>query len=152
MHQNYVRPQTTVSLVAGDIWVAEAREAMQSAFGSWARGGTTLTTPVPPRPTSLAPTTIYLKDSPGLAQSLVSASLPLPVRDNADAAAIDALASLLGDATVSSGSRFYNAFRVERGLSYGPSVQLITRPVPEWAPIIARAPVAPAVTDPAVML
>jgi zinc protease len=152
MHQRYLRPQNTVVVIAGDVTVAEARATMQSTFGGWPRGGTTVTPTVPTAPATLPPTTIYLKDSPGLAQSIVFAGLLLPGRDSGDAAAIDALASVLGDFSVSSGSRVYNAFRVERGLSYSPSVQLAARPVPEMAPLGVRAQVAPAVTDTAVMM
>jgi zinc protease len=83
---------------------------------------------------------------------MVSAGMLVPGRDASDAAAIDALTSVLGDFSASSGSRFYRAFRIERGLSYGPSVQLMTRTIPEKSVLVARAPVAPAVTDTAVMM
>ena len=151
LHQKYLRPQNTVVVIAGDITMAEARQAMSSTFASWERGGTTVTATTPTAPTSPAPTTIYLKDSPGLPQSLVSASLLVPGRNSPDAAAIDAMASVLGDFSVSSGSRIYNAFRLERGLSYSPSVQLAARPIPEMAPLVTTASVAPGVTDTAVM-
>jgi predicted Zn-dependent peptidase len=74
----------------------------------------------------------------------------LPGRDNADATAIEAVAALLGDFSFSSGSRVYNAFRMERGLSYSPRVELGARPAPEPLPLFATLPVAPGVVDTAV--
>jgi len=152
LKDNYLRPQNTTLVIAGDVTVAEVRAAMQSSFGSWPRGGRTVSSMTPSAPSSSAPTTIYLKDSPGLAQTIVLAGLLVPGRENPDAAAIDALASVLGDFSVSAGSRVYNAFRIERGLSYSPSVQLAQRPIPEMAPLVARAQVAPTVVDTAVMM
>jgi predicted Zn-dependent peptidase len=83
---------------------------------------------------------------------MIVGGLLVPGRDVADAAAVDAMASLLGDLRASAGSRIYNAFRVERGLSYSPVVQLAGRPIPEKAPLVAIAPVPPGVTDTAVMM
>ncbi len=150
MHQKYLRPQNVMMVIAGDVSVAEARAALTKAFGQWQRGGTTTAPIVPQAPTAPAPTTIYLKDSPGLAQSLVVAGQILPGRDHADAEAIEALASVLGDFSVSAGSRVYNAFRIERGLSYSARVELGSRPVPETVPLVATFAVAPAVTDTAI--
>jgi zinc protease len=152
MRQKYLRPQNTLIVVGGDVTMAEVRAAMASAFGKWGRGGTTVALVTPQAPTTPAPTTIYLKDSPGLPQSMIVGGLLVPGRDVADAAAIDAMASLLGDLRASAGSRIYNAFRVERGLSYSPVVQLAARPIPERSPLVAIAPVPPAVTDTAVMM
>jgi zinc protease len=152
MRQKYLRPQNTLVVVGGDVTPAEVRAAMMSAFGGWARGGVTVGLTTPAAPSTPAPTTIYLKDSPGLPQSMILGGVLVPGRDVADAATIDAMASLLGDLRASAGSRIYNAFRIERGLSYSPVVQLAARPVPEKAPLVAIAPVVPAVTDTAVMM
>lgn len=150
IHQKYLRPQNLMMVIVGDVSVAEARAAVTKEFGQWQRGGTTITPIVPPAPATPAATTIYLKDSPGLAQSLVVAGQTLPGRDHADAAAIETLASVLGDFSVSAGSRVYNAFRIERGLSYSARVELGSRPVPETVPLVATFAVAPAVTDTAI--
>lgn len=148
MKEQYLRPQNTMLVVAGDVTVAEARAAVTRAFGSWQRGGTTISiAPLAPTP---APTTIYLKDSPGLNQAVIVGSQLMPGRDNPDAAAVDALALLLGDFSVSSGSRVYSAFRLERGLSYSPSVNLATRPVGELVPLYATVSVAPGMADTAI--
>jgi zinc protease len=150
LHQKYLRPQNFMMVVAGDVSVAEARAAVAKSFGGWQRGGTTVTPIVPAAPATPSPTTIYLKDSPGLAQALIVAGQILPGRDNADAAAIETLASVLGDFSVSAGSRVYNAFRIDRGLSYSARVELMSRPVPETVPLIATLAVAPTVTDTAI--
>jgi zinc protease len=149
MQQTYLRPQNTTVVIAGDVTVPEARSALMKSFGGWQRGGTTIT-PLVPKAPAPAPTTIYLKDNPGAVQSLVSAGLVLPGRENADAEAIAALGSLLGDFSVSSGSRVYSAFRLERGLSYSPRVELASRPVPETAPLVATFLVPLGVTDTAI--
>ena len=149
MQQKYLRPQNTMLVISGDVTVPEARAALARAFGGWQRGGTTVTPTVPAAPTP-APTTIYLKDNPGATQSLVVSGIVLPGRENVNAAAVEALSSVLGDFSVSSGSRMYSAFRLERGLSYSPRVELATRPVPETAPLVATLQVPVGVTDTAI--
>ena len=150
IHQQYLRPQNTVIAVTGDVTVAEAKAALAAAFGAWQRGGTTVR-PYTARPNPPKPTTIYLLDAPGQSQAGVIGGQLLPGRDNADGAVIETLSALLGDFGVSSGSRFYQAFRVERGLSYSPRIELLTRPVPEMAPLIATASVPTPLADTAVM-
>jgi zinc protease len=150
LHGKYVRPQNTVIVIAGDVTPTEAREAMRATFGSWARGGTTVAPIIPAPPTTPAPTTIYLKDSPGLPQSLIVTGLLVPGPESRDAAAIGAMTTVLGDFKVSSGSRIYTALRTERGLSYSASVQQLGRPVGEMGVLAAIAAVAPGVTDTAV--
>jgi predicted Zn-dependent peptidase len=150
MQQAYLRPQNTMIVVSGDVTVPEARAALAASFGNWQRGGTTIT-PLIPKALPPAPTTIYLKDNPGAVQSMVVAAQVLPGRDNPDAASIEALASVLGDFSVSSGSRVYTAFRSERGLSYSPRVELATRPIGETAPLVAAFQAPAGVTDTAVM-
>jgi zinc protease len=122
---------------------------MRAAFGGWVRSSATYT-PVVPKPTA-RPTTIYLRDVPNQAMAVVVAAQVLPGRDNADAASIDALASVLGDFTVSSGSRVYRAFRTDRGLSYSPRVELVARPIPETAPLVGTFSVPTGSADTAIM-
>jgi zinc protease len=149
LRQAYLGPQNAIVVIAGDVTRAEAREALQAAFGGWARSSATYT-PVVPKPAA-RPTTIYLRDVPNQAMAVVAAAQILPGRDHADAAAIDALASVLGDFTVSSGSRVYRAFRTERGLSYSPRVELAARPIPETVPLIGTFSVPTASADTAIM-
>ena len=149
MKDKYLRPQNTIIVVAGDITVAEAREAMTSAFGSWERGGVTVT-PIVPAFRGPQPTTIYIRDVPNAAQSIVTMGQVMPGRDHADAAAITALAAVLGDFSFGAGSRIYNAVRNERGLSYTVGVQLAERPVPETVALYASLSTPAISTDTAV--
>ena len=151
LKDKYLRPQNTTIVIVGDVTVADARDAVAIAFGGWERGGTTVTSIAPPTPVA-APTAIYLKDSPGLAQTFVAAGFALPGRDHADTPAIEALSALVGDAGFAAGSRLYTAFRAERGLSYAIGVTQTTRPIPETAPLIATLTVTPASVDTAVVL
>lgn len=150
LQQKYLRPQNTLLVVAGDVTVAEARAALASEFGGWERGGTTVAPIVPAIPAP-APTTIYLKDSPGLAQTTLVGGQLVPGRDHADAAAIEMVATMLGDFSVSVGSRVHQAFRGERGLSYSASAQLSPRPMPEPSVLSVVLTVAPANMDTAVV-
>jgi zinc protease len=147
--EKYLRPQNTMLVVAGDVSVREAREAIEHAFGGWQRGGTTVTPIVPETPPP-APTTIYLRDTPGANQSIIVGSQLFPGRESPDAAAIDALTSVLGDFAVSSGSRFYYAFRTERGLTYSPRMSFFTRPIGEKSALVTSVAVGTGMTDTAV--
>jgi zinc protease len=149
IRQKYLRPQNAMLVVAGDVTVREAREAIEHAFGGWERGGTTYM-PVAMETPPPAATTIYLKDVPGANQSIIVGSQLFPGRESPDAAAIDALNSVLGDFAVSSGSRFYYAFRTERGLSYSPRMNFFTRPIGEKSALVTSVAVAPGMTDTAV--
>lgn len=149
MKRDYLGPQNTIIVITGDVTRAEAKRAMQEAFGKWERSRVTVSPVVPAGPASAAPTTIYLKDRPGSATSTIVAGPVVPGRDNANAASVDAMVAVLGDG---SSSRVYRAFRTERGLSYVSGVQVLTpRPIPETAIVSAVLPVATAATDSGVM-
>ena len=149
MQATFLRPQNTLIVVTGDVTVAEARAAVANAFSTWQKSGTTVGPPAQ-TPAQAPPTAIYLRDVPGLAQTVITVGQVVPGRDSPDAAAIDALVSVLGDAGASAGSRVYTAFRTERGLSYSPIVRLSTRPVPESVVMVGDIAVAAANTDTAV--
>lgn len=150
--KRYLGPQNTLIVIAGDVTVAEARRAMRQAFGSWARSSETMAPVVPAAPAQPAATTIYLKDMPGQANPLIVSGQILPGRDNADGAAIETLASVLGDFSVTAGSRVYRAFRLDRGLAYSPRVELPQRPIPETVPLIGTFSVPAASVDTAVLV
>jgi zinc protease len=148
----YLRPQNLTVVLVGDITMADARQAVASAFGSWARGGTTVGPNVQPAPSTPAPTTIYLRDNPGMSLAWMDAGELVPGRDSPDAAAVSVLSSLLGNFTVSTGSRVYTAFRIERGLSYGPNTILQQSQFGEMAPLVMQASVPQALMDTAVLV
>jgi zinc protease len=150
--KRYLGPQNTLIVIAGDVTLAEARRAMRAAFGSWTRSSEIMAPVVPAAPAQPVATTIYLKDMPGQATPLIVSGQILPGRDNADGAAIEALASVLGDFSVSAGSRVYRAFRLDRGLAYSPRVELPQRPIPETVPLIGTFSVPAASIDTAVLV
>jgi zinc protease len=151
LHAQYLRPQNVTLVVGGDVTVAEVRATLAEVFGKWERGGTTHARIVAKAPAAPAPTTIYLKDLPGQPQATLMMGQLVPGRDAPDAFAIEALTAVLGDFTLSSQSRAYNAVRMERGLSYSVAVQLPTaRPAGEPVAMYASLSVAPALIDTAV--
>jgi len=145
----YLRPQTTTIVVAGDVTPAEARLAVEKAFASWEKTGTTIEPGVAAPAVASMPTTIFLRDQPGAPQSFIIGGQLIPSRASADAAAIEAVAAVLGGA--SGGSRLFDAFRVARGLSYNPNSQILWRPEPQLATWIAATTVPTAKTDTAVI-
>lgn len=149
LQTTYLRPQNTVVVVAGDITVPEARAAVEKAFSSWERGGTTIESAIPAPPAYVAPTTIFLRDQPNAPLSLIIGGQVVPSRGTAGVAPIEAVDAILGGA--SGGSRMFQAFRVDRGLSYSPSMSIDWRPEPQIATWRGIATVAPAKTDSAVM-
>ena len=145
----YMGPQNATIVIAGDISRAEARKAVQETFGNWQRSEKTVE-PVARATALQTPTTIYLKDAPGMRVAQIVTGQVVPGRENPDAAAISALGAMLGSAAASAGSRVYRAFRTERGLAYSPAVELFARPVPETAPLSGRLTVADTAVDVAV--
>ncbi|MEO5567812.1 MAG: pitrilysin family protein [Gemmatimonadaceae bacterium] len=152
MKQMYLGPQNAIFVIGGDVTRAEVRRALTEVFGNWERATSTVAPMVPSVPQVRAPTTIYLKDAPGQANPVFTSGQVMPGRDHGDGAAIEVLASVLGDAGVSSGSRVYRAFRTDAGLSYGPNVQLGSRPSPENVVLVGSFSVAPTAVEQAVNL
>lgn len=152
MKRMYLGPQNAIFVIGGDVTRAEVRRALTDVLGNWERATTTVGLIVPRAPEVRAPTTIYLKDAPGQANPVFVSGQLMPGRDHADGAAIEVLASVLGDAGVSSGSRVYRAFRTDAGLSYAPNVQLGSRPIPENVLLVGSFSVAPTAVEQAVNL
>jgi zinc protease len=149
---DYLRPQNLTVVLVGDVTLKDAKAALASAFGAWPRGGKTVPPIVIPSPAAPAATTIYLKDNPRANLAYMDAGQLVPGRDSRDAAAVSVLSSLLGNFTVSTGSRVYTAFRTERGLSYGPNTLLQQSPYGEAAPLVLQASVPVALMDTAVLV
>jgi len=113
----YVQPARAVIVVTGDITAAAAKAALDKALGGWPAGGTkpSFAYPELPKP---QPTTIYLVDKPGAAQSTFAVGLPGPPRSTADYWPIQVMNTMLGGFFQ---SRLNANIREEKGLSYGVS-------------------------------
>jgi Predicted Zn-dependent peptidases len=148
LQTTYLRPQNTVVVVAGDVTLAEARGVVERAFASWERTGTTVEPNIPAPPPRVEPTTIYLRDDPGAPTSTIYTGLVVPGRGGSDAMAIEAVNTVLGG--TQGAGRMWQAFRVDRGLSYFPASGLIWHPEPQVGAWNGLAQVPAAKTDTAV--
>ncbi len=116
-HKAYFQPGRATIVVVGDITPAAAKAAVEKALAGWPAGGSkpAFAYPaLPPKP----PTTIYLVDKPGAAQSTFAIGITGPPRSTADYYAIEVMNTLLGGMFQ---SRLNANIREEKGLSYGVS-------------------------------
>jgi zinc protease len=114
-HKAYFQPGRAAIVVVGDVTAAGARAAVEKALAAWPAGGSKpdFAYPAVPEP---KPTTIYLVDKPGAAQSTFAIGLPGPPRRTADYYALEVMNTLLGGMFQ---SRLNANIREEKGLSYG---------------------------------
>jgi zinc protease len=113
----YFQPGRAAVVVTGDITPAAAKAAVEKALAGWPAGGSKPAFSYPPLPPK-EPTTIYLVDKPGAAQSTFAIGLPGPPRSTPDYYAIEVVNTLLGGMFQ---SRLNANIREEKGLSYGVS-------------------------------
>ncbi len=145
--QHYTPAQTTI-VITGDINMTEARELLNSRFGSWSAAGQA------PEPVAAAQlpaaidraTTIYLVDKPGAAQSVIALARPGIERSNPDYYAVQVMNTILGG---SFSSRLNQNLRETKGWTYGAGSGFAYRPVP--GPFRATAQVRTNVTDSSLM-
>lgn len=125
----YLRPQNAVIVVAGDVTVAEASEAVKKAFSSWKNTGTSIESKYLAPKTAPVPTTIYLRDFPGAPQSAIQGMEVIPSRASKDAPTIAMIDGIVAGQQVS--SRMWDAFRGSHGLSYSPIGVIAWRTPPQ---------------------
>jgi zinc protease len=113
----YFQPGRVVVIVTGDVTAAAAKATVDKALAAWAAGGSKPTFSYPALPAKV-PTTIYLVDKPGAAQSTFAIGNPGPPRSTPDYAALEVMNTLLGGMFQ---SRLNANIREEKGLSYGVS-------------------------------
>ena len=111
------QPQRAVFIVTGDVQAAAVKAAIEKAFALWQAGnvGADFTYPAVPEK---RPTTIYLVDKPGAAQSTFSIGLAGPPRSTPDYYALSVMNTMLGGMFQ---SRLNANIREEKGYSYGVS-------------------------------
>jgi zinc protease len=114
-HKNYFQPGRASIVVVGDVTTVSAQAIVEKALSAWPAGGSKPDFSYPAvQPQK--PTTIYLVDKPGAAQSTFAIGLPGPPRSTPDYYAIEVMNTLLGGMFQ---SRLNANIREEKGLSYG---------------------------------
>jgi zinc protease len=116
-HRAYFTPGRALVTVVGDIRPDDARRAIERSLAGWARGGERPAFSYPPVP-SPRPTTIYLVDKAGSAQSVFVIGLPGPLRNTPDYYALEVMNTILGGMFQ---SRLNANIREQKGYSYGVS-------------------------------
>jgi len=114
-HHQYFQPGRAVITIAGDVDPAKVRAAVEKTLADWPAGGARPKFDYPAAPAP-GPTTIYLVDKPGSAQSVFSIGLPGPERSTPDYYAIEVMNTILGGLFQ---SRLNHNIREEKGYSYG---------------------------------
>lgn len=128
-------------VVTGDITLAEARREIAARFGGWAAGAALAHSAQAPPPVD-QPTTIYLVDKPGAAQSVLFLGHRGIPRDHPDWFAVEVMNTILGG---SFSSRLNTNLRETKGFSYGAGSRFQNRPIP--GPFLASSQVRTNVTD-----
>lgn len=111
----YVRPDTSVLYIAGDVEPAAARKLAEEVFGDWKASGEKPKTALAEIPKS-GTTHIYLVDRPGSVQSQIRIGAHGITRTDPDYFPTLVLSQIFGG---SFSSRLNKAIRVEKGLTYG---------------------------------
>lgn len=114
-HRAYFQPARAVITIVGDVEPAAARAAVEKALAQWPAGGSPASFDYPPLPAQ-RPTTIYLVDKPGSAQSVFALGEPGPPRSTPDFYALQVMNTILGQLFQ---SRLNHLIREVRGFSYG---------------------------------
>ncbi len=115
LYKAYMQPGRAVIIGAGDTTAGAVKTILDKALAAWPAGGSrpSFTYPAVPAP---RPTTIYLVDKPGAAQSTFAIGLPGPPRSTPDYYAIEVMNMMLGGFFQ---SRLNANIREDKGLSYG---------------------------------
>jgi zinc protease len=144
----YFRPANTTVIVVGDVQRAAAMNAVKQAFGGWASRP-----PVVPVSAQVsiprAPTTIYLLDRPGAAQSVVLVGTTGPNRESRDFAALEVMAPVFGS---TGASRLQQNLRERHSYMYSGAPGIVTwRAMPAPSILGGSALIAAAKTDSALI-
>ena len=114
-HKAYYQPGRALITVVGDTTTAGAKPIIEKALAGWTKGGERPAFNYPavadPRPT-----TIFLVDKPGAAQSTFAIGRPGPPRNTPDYYALQVMNTMLGGMFQ---SRLNANIREEKGYSYG---------------------------------
>ena len=116
-HKAYYQPGRALITVVGDTTPATIKPVIEKALAGWTKGGErpTFNYPAVSEP---RPTTIFLVDKPGAAQSTFAIGRPGPPRSTPDYYALQVMNTILGGMFQ---SRLNANIREEKGYSYGVS-------------------------------
>jgi len=114
-HKTYYQPGRALITVVGDTTAGAARPVIEKALAAWPKGGERPTFNYPTVP-ELRPTTIFLVDKPGAAQSTFAIGRAGPPRSTPDYYALQVMNTILGGMFQ---SRLNANIREEKGYSYG---------------------------------
>ena len=115
-YQRFYGPQSATLVVAGDVTQEEVRQEALTAFGDWDNFGVPIAAAEDVPQTASDPTTIYLVDKPGAAQSVIRAGhLTLP-RSHPDYFRMVLLNFVFGGQF---SARLNQNLRQDKGYSYG---------------------------------
>jgi zinc protease len=114
-YKSYFQPGHAVITVVGDVKADDVKQTIEKALAGWSAGGSIPSFAYPPAPAA-KPTTIYLVDKPGAAQSTFSLGEVGPPRDTPDYYALRVMNEILG---VLFQSRLNHNIREVKGYSYG---------------------------------
>lgn len=113
-HQTYYRPASSVLILVGDVSADSLHSVVAQAFGAWSAGAAPATSAL--ATPGLRPTTIFLVDKPGAAQSEIRIGHPGVARNNPDYFPLVVLNTLLGGSFT---SRLNMNLREAHGYAYG---------------------------------
>ncbi len=116
-HKAYFQPGRALVTVVGDVNAGTAKGVVEKALGAWAKAGEKPAFNYPALPPT-HPTTIYLVDKTGAAQSTFALGNPGPPRSTPDYYALQVMNTMLGGMFQ---SRLNANIREEKGYSYGVS-------------------------------
>ena len=115
--KTYFQPGHALICVVGDVKAPAVKTLVETALAAWPKGGEKPAFQYPPvSPTH--PTTIYLVDKPGAAQSTFRIGNPGPPRSTPDYYALEVMNAMLGGLFQ---SRLNANIREDKGYSYGVS-------------------------------
>lgn len=121
------RPDRATVVMTGDITLLEARVELEQRFAGWKAAGAApsslAATPSPPT----RPSTIYLVEKPGAAQSVIRIGHRGTERSSPDYYAIQVMNTLLGG---SFSSRLNSNLRETKGYTYGARSSFDFQPIP----------------------
>src|SRR5687767_1297376 len=134
------RPNNSTLIVVGDVTPAQIEQKVNQYFGGWQRGNVTpVTYSDPPK---AGPTTIYLIDKPGAAQSSFRIATVGVPRSTKDYFALNVMNTILGGSFT---SRLNQNLRETRGYTYGARSRFDMRQ--SAGPFTASAEIVAAKTD-----
>jgi predicted Zn-dependent peptidase len=116
-HQAYFQPGRALVTVVGDVTAADVKAVVEKQLTAWTRAGAKPAFAYPAVPAA-KPTTIYLVDKPGAAQSTFAIGNPGPPRSTPDYFAILVMNQILGS-SANFASRLNLNIREQKGYSYG---------------------------------